>query len=100
MWGVGASVGPYVVSFTLSHGQIWNMSYFYVGIIQVILMAGLFASLPLWKKDERVLAEHHQPLKLFDILAIPGAKEVFAVIVVWDQLQVFGQRLIWWQQKA
>ncbi|MET3644551.1 MFS transporter [Streptococcus gallinaceus] len=47
MWGLGASVGPYVVSFTLGQGQVWNNAYFYVGMIQVALTIGLFASLTL-----------------------------------------------------
>ena len=27
MWGVGASISPYIMSFVLTNGQIWNMGY-------------------------------------------------------------------------
>lgn len=76
MWGLGASVGPYVVSFTLGQGQVWNNAYFYVGMIQVALTIGLFASLTLWRRDETVASGNHQVLSLRQIFALPGAKEV------------------------
>ena len=50
MWGLGASVGPYVMSWALTGGQGWNMGYRYIGLFQVVLTAILFFSLPLWKK--------------------------------------------------
>ena len=37
MWGIGASTGPYIMSFALTHGQTWNHGYRYVAIIQMIL---------------------------------------------------------------
>ena len=37
MWGIGASTGPYIMSFVLTKGQIWNMGYRYVGILQLVL---------------------------------------------------------------
>lgn len=39
MWGIGASLGPYVMSFALTGGQSWNMGYRYIGIIQIVLTA-------------------------------------------------------------
>ncbi len=50
MWGVGASVGPYIMSAVLTNGGTWNNGYRTVGIIQVVLSVFLFMSLPLWKK--------------------------------------------------
>lgn len=49
MWGVGASLGPYIMGFALSNGQSWNMGYRYIGILQIVLTAVLLFSLPLWK---------------------------------------------------
>lgn len=49
MWGVGASVGPYIMSLALTGGSGWNGGYYYIGIIQTALTAVLFISLPLWK---------------------------------------------------
>ena len=51
MWGIGASVGPYIMSFALSGGQPWNMGYRYIAFMQMALTAILIFSLPLWKKN-------------------------------------------------
>ena len=50
MWGVGASIGPYIMSFALLNGQTWNMGYRYISLIQVVLTIIIMLSLPLWKK--------------------------------------------------
>lgn len=90
MWGVGASLGPYVMSYALSGGQGWEMGYRYVGILQVVLTAVLFMSLPMWKNRKEALSPQLQtnseeasapavedkPLSLWQIVKIPGAKEV------------------------
>ena len=50
MWGVGASLGPYIMGYALSNGHSWNMGYRYISILQILLTAVLLFSLPLWKK--------------------------------------------------
>ncbi len=52
MWGVGASVSPYIMSFALTDGLGWNGGYRIVAIIQIVLSACIFLSLPLWKSDK------------------------------------------------
>ena len=37
MWGIGASVGPYVMSYALLSSNSWNNGYLYIGILQIIL---------------------------------------------------------------
>ena len=49
MWGVGASVGPYILSWAMLKGRGWMMGYRYVALIQTALSAVLLLSLPLWK---------------------------------------------------
>lgn len=49
-WGVGAAVSPYIMSYCLTGGFGWNSGYRAVSIVQVVLTAGLFLSLPLWKR--------------------------------------------------
>lgn len=80
MWGIGASTGPYIMSFVLTKGQIWNMGYRYVGILQVILTVLLIFSLPLWNRKAEN-GEHdgeteRKVLSLTEILKIPGVKAV------------------------
>ena len=78
MWGLGASIGPYIMGAALTGGLSWNMGYSIIALLQVILTAVLFFSIPLWKKSSENLQEDTRkaPLALRHIVAIPGAKEV------------------------
>ena len=80
MWGLGASVGPYVLGRALTGGLTWNTGYRYIALFQVCLTAVLFLSLPLWKNRKLNTREENgaprAPLSLKQILVIPGAKEV------------------------
>lgn len=80
MWGIGASLGPYIMGYALTGGQSWNMGYRYIAILQIALTAILIFSLPLWEKQatdgEGQTSEQRKPLSLSQIIKIPGAKEV------------------------
>ena len=99
MWGLGASVGPYIMGFVLQRGEPWNRGYLIVSIIQFILAIILFCSLSLWKKNPEELKENsanapgamegkatsdgaeapkQKALSLKEVFAIPGAKESLA----------------------
>ena len=53
MWGVGTIVGPYVMGYALTNGMTWNRGYLIISLIQVVLSAALFLSLPIWRKLEK-----------------------------------------------
>ncbi len=53
MWGVGASIGPYIMSFAIGSGAGWSLGYRIVGLMQIVLSFLLFMSLPLWKSKDR-----------------------------------------------
>ncbi len=93
MWGVGISIGPYIMSYALTNGMNWNTGYRIITIAQAILTAIIFLSLPLWKKRGKSSVNSNdnnekennnsekkerpdRALKLSEILRIPGAKEV------------------------
>lgn len=86
MWGVGASLGPYLMGYALTGGHGWPAGYRYVAFLQIALSAILLFSLPLWRtasdapaaRTERTDAADisDKPLTLSRILRIPGAKEV------------------------
>ena len=80
MWGLGATLGPYIMGFALTGGNGWNMGYRYIGILQIVLTAVLFFSLPLWKGSKTTASDStdtsRKPLSLPEIIRIPGAKEV------------------------
>lgn len=80
MWGVGASLGPYVMGYALSGNGSWNMGYRYIAILQIVLTAILMFSLPLWKNrtptDVKIDTGKEGPLSLKKLIFIPGAKEI------------------------
>ena len=79
MWGLGASVGPYVMGAALSGGMGWDSGYRYIAIFQIVLTAVIFLSLPMWKPRPDAVGEDGKkaaPLTMKQIFAIPGAKEV------------------------
>jgi len=51
-WGIGASIGPIIMSSYLIRHNSWNGGYRAIGIIQFCLVAVLFISLPLWKSNK------------------------------------------------
>ena len=58
MWGLGASVGPYIMGFVLQKGEPWSRGYLIVSLIQFALAIALFCSLSLWKKKPEELKEN------------------------------------------
>ena len=93
MWGVGASLGPYIMGYALTGGQGWNMGYRYIAILQIALTAVLIFSLPLWKKQGKHDMEQTEkeitakPLSLRQIVKIPGAKEVMTTFFCYCALE-------------
>lgn len=93
MWGVGASLGPYIMGYALTGGQGWNMGYRYIAILQIVLTAILILSLPLWKKEsdsdtgQTEKEEAAKPLSLRQIFNIPGAKEIMITFFCYCALE-------------
>lgn len=91
MWGVGASIGPYIMGFALSGGQGWNMGYRYIALMQIALTAVLLLSVPLWKKRTTDAVGENgaaaAALSLKEIFEIPGAKEVMLAFFCYCALE-------------
>lgn len=51
-WGIGATIGPYIMGAALAGGSGWRGGYWYAACIQLAITAILFLSLPLWKHGE------------------------------------------------
>lgn len=49
-WGVGATLGPIIMSFFIAEHNSWRNGYTTVSIIQFTLAIVLFVTLPLWKR--------------------------------------------------
>lgn len=93
MWGVGASLGPYVMGYTLSGGQGWTMGYRYIAVLQITLTVILFFSLPLWHRKQQSnmdtvqTEESSKPLSLQEVIRIPGAREVMITFFCYCALE-------------
>ena len=88
MWGVGASVGPHIMSRALTGAQGWSAGYQTVALIQTGLTLFLFCSLPLWK-SHRTPAERREEksLSLRQVLAIPGVKRAMAAFFCYSAVE-------------
>lgn len=76
-WGVGASIGPYIMGYCLTGGLGWNGGYRMIAIIQATLTAILIFALPLWGKKEQREKENLVKVKnpkMRDLVKMPGAK--------------------------
>lgn len=99
MWGVGATVSPFIMSYALTGGTGWNQGYLIVAIIQICLSAMLFISLPLWKKctkkngESEVKEERRTPLKFKEIFKIKGA--VFCFVCFFCYCSLESTAMLW-----
>ena len=77
-WGIGASIGPIIMSsFLLKEKSLWNLGYRTIGIIQFCLVVLLFVSLALWKNNNTAEKQVKQnSIKLSKLFHITGVKEV------------------------
>ena len=82
MWGIGASLGPYIMGYALTGGLSWNSGYRYIAVLQIGLTAVLFLTLPLWRGQVKTARKtgavdtKAKPLPLRHVVSIPGAKEI------------------------
>ncbi|ABN54164.1 MAG TPA: MFS transporter [Hungateiclostridium thermocellum] len=79
-WGIGASVGPYIMSYCLTVKNSWESGYMTVGAFQIVLTVILFFSLPVWNKQAKIKKESQteepKHLKIHEALKIKGVKQV------------------------
>ena len=78
MWGLGASVGPYLMGLALTAGMGWSGGYRMIALLQLWLTVVLVLSLPLWKKNAN--SPHSEKTSepapgLWGTLKIPGVKK-------------------------
>ena len=79
MWGLGASIGPYIMGAALTGGMHWSAAYKIISLLQILLTGAILFSLPLWKKAPHQTGENGEkvaPLTMKQIFGLKGAKEV------------------------
>lgn len=89
-WGVGATVGPYIMGYVIGAGQGWRNGYGIISVIQLVLTAVIFLSLPLWKKknsSDPGSEDYEAPIGLRDALKIKGVKPILAAFFCYCALE-------------
>lgn len=90
MWGVGASLGPYIMGYAMTGGQGWNPGYGYIAVLQIVLTIILIFSLPLWKnraEEKNADDVNAKTLTLKEIIKISGAKEIMITFFCYCALE-------------
>jgi fucose permease len=91
-WGVGASIGPIIMSFYLINGNSWNLGYRTIGIMQCCLVVVLFASMSLWGKNKPSgNDDKHENLKSLtfkEIFRIAGVKQIILAFFCYCAVEV------------
>lgn len=89
-WGLGATVGPYIMGWCLTRGLTWKAGYQVVGIIQIVLTTALFASLPLWREQRsqrQINRKEKRGLTLRDTVSMPGARPLLVAFLCYSALE-------------
>lgn len=89
MWGVGASLGPYIMGYALAGGGGWNMGYRYIALLQIVLTVVLMLSLPLWNASagDKTETASVSAMSLGQILQISGVKAVMVTFFCYCALE-------------
>lgn len=95
MWGVGATISPYIMGYALTNGSGWNQGYLIVSIIQFTICLFVFFTLPKWKKNkkEEEKNETNKSLKLIEVMKIPGA--ISSIIMFFAYCALEQSSMLW-----
>lgn len=84
-WGIGATISPALIGALLAATGSWRSGYFWMAVVQGVLVVALFLTLPLWKRAKAQESHHEEKTKralpLRKIIARPLAKPVFLALL-------------------
>lgn len=84
-YGVGISISPYLMSMVISGDAGWRGGYKLVALIQGVIAAVLFLSIPMWKKvhPEENVPEEEQPktLSFREIVKLPILPFIWLIFI-------------------
>lgn len=87
-WGIGATLGPYIMGYCLVNGWKWNSGYQAIGVIQVVLVVCLILSLPLWKgKQNNEKEQRAITISLAEAMKLKGAKAILVAFFCYCALE-------------
>lgn len=90
-WGIGATLGPYIMGACLTGGWGWHGGYRTVGLIQLALTACLFLTLPLWRGARAQIngasVEQTPSPGALALLRLPGVKADLLALFAYQGLE-------------
>ena len=90
-WGVGASIGPIIMSSFLINNSLWNSGYRTIGIIQFCLVLLLFISLPLWETNKKTEnTARNNSIKFSKLFKIAGVKEILIAFFCYCSIETIA----------
>ena len=99
-WGVGAMLGPVLISALTQGGENWRSGYFYISVIQFSLVLLLLFSLPYWRKYEgssikaaEKVEKFEEKQGLFAPLRAKGA--LFAMLTFFLYTSIEATMMLW-----
>jgi len=89
-WGIGATVGPYIMGLSLTKGLKWNSGYQTIGIMQTVLVFILILSFPLWKakrEEAGIQTQETDGSSIKETIKLPGAKAILTAFFCYCSLE-------------
>ena len=90
-WGIGASIGPYIMGWALSTQHGWPLGYTTVFLLQIVLTVVLFFSLPMWKKKsnttDKTAEDYEAPIGVRGAVKIRGVKAMLLAFFAYCALE-------------
>ena len=97
-WGVGTLVGPYAMSYAISSSYGWRLGYIVVGVLQIIILAIVLITFPLWKKAKFKGEENNEEVQFAKLtfkqkLSIKGVIFILIAFFAYCSLEQTG--MVW-----
>ncbi len=90
-WGIGATMGPIVMSAFFALNYSWRKGYMTLGIVQLVIFSIILISLPLWKKQEKVSKAntdfHNEYLTYKEVIKTNGVKLSMVIFLVYCAIE-------------
>lgn len=95
MWGIGASVGPYIMGLALTQTNDFRNGYQIIGIIQVVILAISLIGMPLWGKSfkDETTQEEQVKLSITKVLKIKGV--IVLMITFFAYISLEQTTMLW-----
>ena len=91
-WGVGACLGPALLSLSVVTGHGWRGAYHIVALLLAVIAGMMLLTLPVWKKTEKREASQQESavkdVSLRSALKVPGMKLSFWVFFFYSSLEI------------